>query len=399
MLLAQKIRIQPSPEQEEVLWALSEKCRLIYNFALKERKEAYEKGEKTPTFNKQCADLPTIKEEYPEYKWVYSKVLQNTLRTLDQNFKSFYALNKKGDAKAKPPKYKGKKYFTTLKYNQSGFKQEEGIVKFSHKHPSKEPLEFTIPNKFTFQQIKQIDLYQNRDEEWYISIVHEEKTPEYEDNGAYQAFDLGVTKHAATNSQGKSLEVTNQRPDKYWDKRIRAVQSKRDHCKKGSRRWKRYHSALRTMKRKASNQLKDYQHKITTQLVNNTKANTLILGDLSVKDLCQINPREKTLHTSLHNSGTIARFVQYLTYKAERVGKSVKRIDERYTSKTCCCCGEQQEMPLSKRTYNCGTCGNELDRDVNSSINILLRYLSQNGLWTAYQRTVGNLRQTGVAIR
>jgi putative transposase len=39
-------------------------------------------------------------------------------------------------------------------------------------------------------------------------------------------------------------------------------------------------------------------------------------------------------------------------------------------------------------------CGNNLDRDKNSSINIMLRFLSQNGLWTAYQQFVDNLRQT-----
>ena len=42
MQLTQKIRIFPSEEQKDVLWHLSEKCRLIYNFALKERKEAFE---------------------------------------------------------------------------------------------------------------------------------------------------------------------------------------------------------------------------------------------------------------------------------------------------------------------------------------------------------------------
>ncbi len=39
-----------------------------------------------------------------------------------------------------------------------------------------------------------------------------------------------------------------------------------------------------------------------------------------------------------------------------------------------------------------------MDRDENSSINIMSRYLSQNGLWTAYQRFVDNLRQTGIVL-
>jgi putative transposase len=48
--LAQKIRIYPTEEQLEVLWDISEKGCLIYNFALSERienwKEQMEKPEK-----------------------------------------------------------------------------------------------------------------------------------------------------------------------------------------------------------------------------------------------------------------------------------------------------------------------------------------------------------------
>ncbi|TXT58563.1 MAG: hypothetical protein BAJALOKI1v1_1610001, partial [Promethearchaeota archaeon] len=35
--LTQKIRIYPTVDQLELLWDLSEKCRLIYNFALSDR--------------------------------------------------------------------------------------------------------------------------------------------------------------------------------------------------------------------------------------------------------------------------------------------------------------------------------------------------------------------------
>ena len=51
MQLTQQIKISPTPAQEIILLALSERCRLIYNFALSERKEAFEKG-KFITYNK-----------------------------------------------------------------------------------------------------------------------------------------------------------------------------------------------------------------------------------------------------------------------------------------------------------------------------------------------------------
>ncbi|MCX9087394.1 MAG: zinc ribbon domain-containing protein, partial [Candidatus Methanoperedens sp.] len=60
-------------------------------------------------------------------------------------------------------------------------------------------------------------------------------------------------------------------------------------------------------------------------------------------------------------------------------------------------CGKKHNMPLWKRTMECD-CGNLIDRDRNSSINIMLRFLSQNAMWTGYQQFVGNLRQTGLMM-
>jgi len=108
MQLTTKIKIEPNKSQEEVLLALSEKCRLIYNFALQERKNAF-KADVKITYQDQQNDLPKIKEKYPEYKVVYSKVLQGVLKKLDADYKSFFALRKKGHKDAEPPRFKGKK--------------------------------------------------------------------------------------------------------------------------------------------------------------------------------------------------------------------------------------------------------------------------------------------------
>ena len=103
----------------------------------------------------------------------------------------------------------------------------------------------------------------------------------------------------------------------------------------------------------------------------------------------------KSLNSSIHNTGNIARFVRFLTYKAELIGKRVIEIDEKFTTQECCLCGKRHKMPLTKRVMKCD-CGNELDRDRNSAVNIMKKYLSQIGLCTAYQQFVGNLRHTGI---
>lgn len=400
MQLTQKIKINPTKEQEQVLLDLSEKCRLIYNFALFERQNAFTNGVNGITYIKQQNDLPKIKEQYPEYKIVYSKVLHMTLKKLDANYKSFIVLKKKGDKTARPPKFKGKKHFTTLHYNQSGFKLNKNTIKLLHKHPSGIELIFNIPEKFTFLKVYQVELYKS-DNNYYVSIIYEQEEQEYKDNNLYQAFDLGVIKQTAVNSSGKFIEFENQRPDKYWKKPIEELQSRRDHCKKYSRKWRRINNLHNKCKRKSSNQLKDAQHKLSNKIINNTKANTIIVGDLSSKQMCQKskqqNKHAKGLHTSLQNTGTIGRLTGFLTYKAKLNGKRVIEISEVDTSKTCCVCGNKQDMLLKQRIYKCD-CGNNIDRDENSSVNIMLRYLSQNGLWTAYWHFVSNLRQTGLAI-
>ncbi len=85
------------------------------------------------------------------------------------------------------------------------------------------------------------------------------------------------------------------------------------------------------------------------------------------------------------------------------------------TSKECYLCKKIHDMPLWKRIMECD-CGNKIDRDRNSSINIMIDFLtqqcsrvsdriSQYGLWTAYNNElaamccfVDNLRKTGLLI-
>ncbi|OKY78474.1 MAG: IS605 OrfB-like transposable element containing RNAse H-like and Zn finger domain [Candidatus Methanohalarchaeum thermophilum] len=330
---------------------------------------------------------------------MYLKVLQMILKKLDADYKSFFSLWKKGDNKAKLPGFKGSKYFTNLCYNQSGVKIKKGEIKFSYNHPDKAELSFDISTKFYLEDknIRQIEIFRDEvKEEYYISISYEVDTPKYKDNGKYQAFDLGVNKHIGVNMSGKFVGFKNPRPDKYWQSKIEEVQSKKDRCKKGSNRWKWYNKKLQQVKRKLANQMKDWQHKLSKKIVENTKANIIVVGDLDTKDMAQNNKNVEGLNRSLQNTGTIGRFVRFLIYKAELVGKKVIEINEANTTKKCCVCGKKQDMPLHKRTYKCD-CGNEIDRDKNSAINIMNRFLSQERSVNEQSSFMEDfLRQTGL---
>ena len=67
-------------------------------------------------------------------------------------------------------------------------------------------------------------------------------------------------------------------------------------------------------------------------------------------------------------------FMMKLKYKCKKNQKKLYVVDEIYTSKTCTLCGKINDVKGAE-VYRCGGCGNEVDRDVNGSRNILIKNL------------------------
>ncbi|MCX9088762.1 MAG: transposase, partial [Candidatus Methanoperedens sp.] len=191
MQLTERLRIYPTFEQEEVLWSLSEQCRLIYNFALAQRKKEWTlnnlrddlgvfpwgKPYYSVDYKKQQNDLPKIKEKYPKYKVVYSKVLQMTIRTLNADYNSFFEQRKNGDTNAHPPGFKGKDHFTTMMYNQSGFTIKGQKISLSHYY-NDVPLVFELLRNYN--KVYQVNVSQ-AEGKYYLGIVHEVPEKPYVD--------------------------------------------------------------------------------------------------------------------------------------------------------------------------------------------------------------------------
>jgi putative transposase len=92
----------------------------------------------------------------------------------------------------------------------------------------------------------------------------------------------------------------------------------------------------------------------------------------------------KHLNRAVYNDWGLYLFVQMLLYKCMLYGKELHQLDERNTSKMCSGCGQMQAMPLWKRTYRCAECGLIMDRDDNSAVNILMRFLARRGPHTFF---------------
>ncbi len=114
-----KYRLYPTKEQVSIIMKILYLCRFLYNCMLEHRIKCYKAGK---SINKveQLNELSAIKEEFPEYKNVYSQVLQDVGIRLDKAFQNFFRRLKNGE---KPgfPRFKGKNQYATFCYPQSGF--------------------------------------------------------------------------------------------------------------------------------------------------------------------------------------------------------------------------------------------------------------------------------------
>ena len=109
------------------------------------------------------------------------------------------------------------------------------------------------------------------------------------------------------------------------------------------------------------NQRKDYLHKLTTNLINSY--DLIIVGDLHLK-ACK----------STLDAG-ISMLKNFLSYKAIKLGKVVRIVNEAWTTQRCSGCaaltGPKGLSGLSVRDWVCSECGASHNRDVNAAKNIL----------------------------
>ena len=71
-----KYKLKPTSDQDRELQRVLMLCRHVYNAAVGERREAWQKGNVSVGYFQQKAELPSIKAAMPEYGEVNAQVLQ-----------------------------------------------------------------------------------------------------------------------------------------------------------------------------------------------------------------------------------------------------------------------------------------------------------------------------------
>jgi putative transposase len=114
-----KYKLLPTLEQEQRMAFVLRRCRELYNAALQERRDAWQKCHKSITCPHQSAELPSIKNVRPEYHDVHSQVLQDVLTRLDRAFQAFFRRVEKGEQPGYP-RFQGANRYHSFTYKQFG---------------------------------------------------------------------------------------------------------------------------------------------------------------------------------------------------------------------------------------------------------------------------------------
>jgi putative transposase len=373
------IRLFPIKEQISQLNELSEIRRDIWNKLLDIQQNEYE-TKKTILGKFDLNNLlPELKEQYTNWKRLNSKAIQTIATEIYGSYRSFFNLVKK-DKTARPPRKIENDYYHTIVWNQSGWIIQSDIITIN-----KIPFEYKSKIDISTLDIKEIKIKFVRNK-WLCDFIVEEPI-QYEDNLKIKtkvlAIDLGLEKLAVgVDNKGKMIVLKNKskKINDYYQKQISKIQQKRSKTTKGSKRNLKLKKVLNKCYHKKNEQIKQTLH-IQSKYLVNMNYNTIVVGDLSVKNLINsegVNKNKKGIRKSFHKSN-INMFLQFLGYKCQLRNINLTKINENWTTQLNCLTGKvfKDKIELKDRQVQLSETIT-IDRDLNSAINILKRWFDSH---------------------
>ena len=316
-----------------------------------------------------------------DYYSLPCKVSNQTLRMLDRNFKSFFALLKKKQGgnynkSVRIPRYLDKEgRYITIFPKQSISKRylKKGLIKLSS-------LSIEIPTKVIESNIVEVRVLP-RNNHHVVEVTY--KVPDVEpksDNGRYASIDLGLNNLATVSSNVVKPFIINGRPlksiNQYWNKEKSRLQSLLKGNKKTSKR-------IESITNKRNNKVKDYLHKSSKMLVN-----FLVSNDISTLVIGYNEEWKQNINIGNKNNQSFVNipfytFIKQLEYKCKLEGINIILTEESYTSK----CSfldnetiEKHESYLGKRIKRglFRSAKNKIiNADLNGSLNILRKVVGE----------------------
>jgi putative transposase len=360
-----KYKLKPAPDQEQALALVLRRCRELYNAALQERRDAWQKCGVSITAASQSAQLPEIKDACPEYGDINAQVLQDVLTRLDRAFQAFFRRVKAGETPGYP------RFQSANRYNSFTYKQFGNSVTLDNG--------CLVLSKFGRLAVrwsrplegrpKTVTIMREADG-WYVcfSCAGVPITP-LPLRGQNTGIDVGLESFA-TLADGS--QIANPRIFRVAELKLKRAQRRVSRRKKGSNRRKKAVKLLAKAHQQVRRARQDFHCKTALALVR--QYDTLYHENLQTANML----KNHHLAKSIADAGW-STFLSILSFKAACAGRSVVAVPPAYTSQACSGCGIIVVKSLSVRWHSCPDCGIRLHRDHNAALNIL-RLGQQSGL-------------------
>ena len=365
MILAKKVRLYPSEIQEQKLWQSVGTARFIYNWTLAKQEENYKNGGKFISDGVLRKEITQLKKN--ELSWlneVSNNIAKQAVKDACDAYKRFFkGLSDK-------PRFKTKKRSKKSFYNDNvKLKVKDNkLVNIEKIGWIKTNEQLPIGVKYSNPRISYDNKY------WYISVGIEQEENQEELTDISLGIDLGL-KDLAICSDGTVYKNINKtymvrKIEKRLKRLQKQVSRKYEKNKKGKEYVKtkniiKLEKQIQQVHRRLANIRNNYLHQTTTNIVK-TKPYRVVIEDLAVSDMM----KNKHLSDAIRKQG-FSEFRRQLEYKCNFRGIKLVVADRFYpSSKSCSQCGKiKKDLKLKDRVYKC-SCGLNIDRDLNASINL-----------------------------
>ena len=384
-----KVEIIFEKEDELILDGQSKICNWLYNKLLdicKNDYEFYGKSSKI-TYGNNIRDMvPVLKYDFPFVSSVHSSPTKNVGRRLQDAYKDFYS-KKCGYPKFRS--WKNRKWFS-LYFDEpnKGFKfVNNKIIQISlGKDINNNQMHVHGEFKETFklnesEKIKTFRLCKEKGKFFGVfTIERPDSQPKAVER--WIAIDQNHKNFfVAIDNMGQTFEFTKFYQDKYFDKIIDKLKAKRDVCNKKhkvktthisgnkyyipNRRWVKLDKAIKRAESRKREQTKQLMYSISHFIAKNY--DKVIIGDYTpAKNIDSIS----NINRDVLNQSHIGEFRAILNWVMTKSHKTFVKVSEKYTTQTCCICGEKEKKTVDIREFTCKKCNIFILRDVNSAINI-----------------------------
>ena len=354
---AYKYRFYPSEEQKRILARTFGCCRYVYNWALRERTDAYYQHGERLYYEATAQRLVTLKKQ-EETRWlseVSSVPLQQALRHLDRAFRNFF------EGRADYPTFKKKRNQQSATYASNAFtwdgqnltlaKMDTSLAIIWHR---------PLPDSC---KPSSITVTKDEADRYFVSILVEEDIKPLPVTPQMVGLDLGL-KSMVISSNGHTYG--NPKFFTKDEKKLAKAQRRHAKKKKGSKNRNKARLKVARIHKKIADRRRDYQHKLSTHIIRENQV--VCVESLQVKNMV----KNHCLAKAISDVGW-AEFVRQLEYKAAWYGRTLVKIDKWYpSSKRCFDCGHiLDSLSLDIREWPCPECGVVHDRDINAAKNIL----------------------------